>query len=271
MRRSRSRSSAACRGGCRRRCGRVGAARVLRTGAGSVRPSRRDRRPPRCRTHHGRGAGPPRFTIHVSLHPMAASPPAFRLPPLATIMSHVLYEIYCNVTDRTGLCGRPEHHEMGVMEVETMLMRTDPFRDLDRLTQQIWGTQGDPRDAGPARRHADGRLARRRHLPCRVRPARRQPFDRPGRGTQRGHRQGRTAATGRRRRTLGGRTSPEGVFSGQAGPRATTWIPTTSPPATRRRAEPGDPGGRGRQAPQDHGQQQRAGPPGHQRLDHRPW
>jgi HSP20 family protein len=31
---------------------------------------------------------------------------------------------------------------MGVMEVDTMLMRTDPFRDLDRLTQQLWGTQG---------------------------------------------------------------------------------------------------------------------------------
>ena len=31
---------------------------------------------------------------------------------------------------------------MGVMEVETMLMRTDPFRELDRLTQQVWGTQG---------------------------------------------------------------------------------------------------------------------------------
>jgi HSP20 family protein len=31
---------------------------------------------------------------------------------------------------------------MGVMEVETMLMRTDPFRDLDRLTQQLWGTEG---------------------------------------------------------------------------------------------------------------------------------
>jgi HSP20 family protein len=28
------------------------------------------------------------------------------------------------------------------MEVETMLMRTDPFRDLDRLTQQLWGTEG---------------------------------------------------------------------------------------------------------------------------------
>jgi HSP20 family protein len=28
------------------------------------------------------------------------------------------------------------------MEVETMLMRTDPFRDLDRLTQQVFGTNG---------------------------------------------------------------------------------------------------------------------------------
>lgn len=28
------------------------------------------------------------------------------------------------------------------MEVTTMLMRTDPFRDLDRLTQQVFGTDG---------------------------------------------------------------------------------------------------------------------------------
>jgi HSP20 family protein len=28
------------------------------------------------------------------------------------------------------------------MEVITMLMRTDPFRELDRLTQQVFGTQG---------------------------------------------------------------------------------------------------------------------------------
>jgi HSP20 family protein len=28
------------------------------------------------------------------------------------------------------------------MEVETMLMRTDPFRDLDRITQQMFGTNG---------------------------------------------------------------------------------------------------------------------------------
>jgi HSP20 family protein len=29
-----------------------------------------------------------------------------------------------------------------MMEVTTMLMRTDPFRELDRLTQQAFGTQG---------------------------------------------------------------------------------------------------------------------------------
>jgi HSP20 family protein len=30
------------------------------------------------------------------------------------------------------------------MEVETMLMRTDPFRELDRLTQQVLGINGTP-------------------------------------------------------------------------------------------------------------------------------
>jgi HSP20 family protein len=30
------------------------------------------------------------------------------------------------------------------MEVEPMLMRTDPFRDLDRLTQQVFGTAARP-------------------------------------------------------------------------------------------------------------------------------
>jgi HSP20 family protein len=28
------------------------------------------------------------------------------------------------------------------MEVDTMLMRTDPFRELDRITQQVFGTNG---------------------------------------------------------------------------------------------------------------------------------
>ncbi|MTE16169.1 Hsp20/alpha crystallin family protein [Nocardia aurantiaca] len=30
------------------------------------------------------------------------------------------------------------------MEIATMLMRTDPFRDLDRLTQQVFGTPARP-------------------------------------------------------------------------------------------------------------------------------
>jgi HSP20 family protein len=30
------------------------------------------------------------------------------------------------------------------MEVEKMLMRTDPFRELDRLTQQVFGAAGTP-------------------------------------------------------------------------------------------------------------------------------
>jgi HSP20 family protein len=30
------------------------------------------------------------------------------------------------------------------MEVVAMLMRTDPFRDLDRLSQQLWGTATRP-------------------------------------------------------------------------------------------------------------------------------
>ena len=47
-------------------------------------------------------------------------------------------------TDRTtavvGPIGGIER--IGVMEVDTMLMRTDPFRELDRLTQQVLGTNG---------------------------------------------------------------------------------------------------------------------------------
>ncbi len=41
-----------------------------------------------------------------------------------------------------------------------MLMRTDPFRELDRFAQQVFGTNGPV--ARPP--DADGRLARRRHF-----------------------------------------------------------------------------------------------------------
>lgn len=37
-----------------------------------------------------------------------------------------------------------EHRPDDEMEVETVLMRTDPFRDLDRLTQQMLGTTARP-------------------------------------------------------------------------------------------------------------------------------
>jgi HSP20 family protein len=42
------------------------------------------------------------------------------------------------------------------MEVDTMLMRTDPFRELDRLTQQVFGSNGT---LAPPGGDADGRLA----------------------------------------------------------------------------------------------------------------
>jgi HSP20 family protein len=40
----------------------------------------------------------------------------------------------------------PDHIDdlLQLQEVEMMLMRTDPFRDLDRWTQQVWGTAARP-------------------------------------------------------------------------------------------------------------------------------
>ena len=37
-----------------------------------------------------------------------------------------------------------EMHQDKAMEVDTMLMRTDPFRELDRWTQQLFGATGTP-------------------------------------------------------------------------------------------------------------------------------
>jgi HSP20 family protein len=36
----------------------------------------------------------------------------------------------------------PLQHQKNATEVKTMLMRTDPFRELDRLTQQVFGPDG---------------------------------------------------------------------------------------------------------------------------------
>ena len=41
-------------------------------------------------------------------------------------------------------CGHAGEHQDNTMEVTTMLMRTDPFRELDRLTQQAFGTLARP-------------------------------------------------------------------------------------------------------------------------------
>jgi len=46
-----------------------------------------------------------------------------------------------HTTDRLVRTVDQEEHHNDV-EVNTMLMRTDPFRELDRLTQQVFGTQG---------------------------------------------------------------------------------------------------------------------------------
>ena len=96
-----------------------------------------------------------------------------------------------------------------------MLMRTDPFRELDRLTQQVFGT-----DAGtwsrptamPMDAWRDGdKFVVAFDLPGVV-PGR----DRPGRGAQRAHRQGRTppAATGEQVE-MQVAERPRGVFSRQ--------------------------------------------------------
>ena len=151
-----------------------------------------------------------------------------------------------------------------------MLMRTDPFRDLDRLTQQVWGT-GEP-----------GTLARPAVMPMdawRDGDTFHVEFDLPGVSLDSidldVERNVVTVKAERPPRDDDGELlaaeRPRGVFSRQLilGDNLDTEHITASYDG--RRAEPGDPGRRAGQAPQDHGQQQRPGPAGHQRLDHRPW
>src|SRR6478609_530937 len=47
-----------------------------------------------------------------------------------------------HTTDPPGDLRTRASERTGVMEVDTMLMRTDPFRELDRLTRQVFGTNG---------------------------------------------------------------------------------------------------------------------------------
>ena len=70
-----------------------------------------------------------------------------------------------------------------------MLMRTDPFRELDRLTQQLLGTNARP-SAMPMDAWRDGdKFVVEFDLPG-VQPG----LGRPGRGTQRADRARRTPA-----------------------------------------------------------------------------
>lgn len=61
--------------------------------------------------------------------------------PLA-MLPRVLYKIYrAHHRSSRATCGPPWSITVD-MEVIMMLMRSDPFRELDRLTQQVFGTQG---------------------------------------------------------------------------------------------------------------------------------
>ena len=140
-----------------------------------------------------------------------------------------------------------------------MLMRTDPFRDLDRLTQQVFGTAARPAA------DADGRLARERPFVV--------EFDLPGIDansidldvernvlTVRADRPAREGIE-----ELVAAERPRGVFSRQLilGDNLDTDQHRRELP--RRRPAARDPRGREGQAPQDLRQVRRR-PQGHQRL-----
>ena len=100
--------------------------------------------------------------------------------------------------------------------MEAMLMRTDPFRELDRLPSR----SSAPTAPGPSGGDADGRLARRRGVRRRVRPARRRPgLDRPRRRTQRRSPSRPNARPRANDAELIAAERPRGVFSRQLDPR----------------------------------------------------
>jgi HSP20 family protein len=59
-------------------------------------------------------------------------------------MRLVLHKTYSDGHRSQWLWPRSEQHPAHTTEVKTMLMRTDPFRELDRLTQQAFGTMTRP-------------------------------------------------------------------------------------------------------------------------------
>src|SRR4029450_12777947 len=86
---------------------------------------------PRCRS----GWGTPTIAGALSLA-------LFLRLPLASSMPRVLEEIYRahHRSHSWRFVVHQEHHERDDGGENTMLMRTDPFRELDRLTQQVFGT-----------------------------------------------------------------------------------------------------------------------------------
>jgi len=147
-----------------------------------------------------------------------------------------------------------------------MLMRTDPFRDLDRLTQQMFGT--------------DGTLARPSVMPMdawRDGDTFQVEFDLPGVDvdsidldvernvvTVKAERPARASdAELIAAETPARRVQPPAHSRGQPGHRA------HCRELRQRRAHVADPGRRTGQAPEDRYRQQRGGPAGHQRLSRR--
>ena len=135
-----------------------------------------------------------------------------------------------------------------------MLMRTDPFRELDRLTQQVFG---HPRHPRPAVGDADGRLARRGQFLV--------EFDLPGvdpdsidLDVERN-----VVTVKAERPALDGDAEliaaerPRGVFSRQLILGDNLDTEQHRRRLRRRRAHPADPGRRAGQAPQDRDQQRR--------------
>ncbi len=144
-----------------------------------------------------------------------------------------------------------------------MLMRTDPFRELDRLTQQMLGT--------------DGTLARPSVMPMdawRDGDTFQVEFDLPGVDvdsidldvernvvTVKAERPTRASDA-----ELIAAERPRGVFSRQLILGRQPRHPEHQCRLQRRCADVEDPGGRAGQAPQDHHQQRQQRPAGHQRL-----
>ena len=172
------------------------------------------------------------------------------------------YSAYHRSSPRNG--GPPRSITRRQMEVETMLMRTDPFRELDRLTQQVFGTNGT--------------LARPSVMPMdawRDGDTFQVEFDLPGvdadsidldveRNVR--HRQGRTPAPSQRRRAASPPNGRAGVFSRQLILGRQPRHRAHHRQLRRRRAHAADPGRRAGQTAQDRHHSNGERPAGHQRL-----